>query len=146
MRLPGAGPGVLLAGLMAEPEGRQVQPDQPLLGAWSATRWQYTRAAQPEQSVDVVADLGGMVTLSLGAGTWVLTWAPAGQGSRSTGGTFEALGEVLDFQPRGSAEPFRASYRQAADTLVLRAEDARWAFSGGRGEEPAGFVAVLVRL
>lgn len=144
MRLPGAGPGVLLAGLMGEPEGRPAHGDQPLLGAWSATRWQYTSVAQPEQSVDVVADLGGVVTLSLGAGTWVLTWVPAGQSSRSTGGTFELLGEVLEFQPRGSAEPFRASYRQAADTLVLRAEDASWTFAGR--EEPAGFVAVLVRL
>jgi hypothetical protein len=43
-----------------------------LLGSWSATRWQYTSQARPDVTADVVCDLGGSVTLSLSAATYVL--------------------------------------------------------------------------
>lgn len=116
-----------------------------MLGSWSATRWQYTSASRPDRVVDVVCDLGGSVTLSLSAGTWVLTWDLGDRGSQSLGGALTLVGErlVLLAQDAGDAE--RVLYRLAERTLALSCETSSWDFDGN-GEEPAEFVAVLVRL
>jgi hypothetical protein len=148
MRLPGAGSGLLLAGLVGEAHesgGRPAAADS-LLGAWSATRWQYTSAARAARSVDVVCDLGGAVTLSLGDGTWVLTHVARGRASRSVGGTFEHREGLLELRAGAAGEAEMVSFNLAADTLTIRNENATWDFDGHGLEEPASLVAVFVRL
>jgi hypothetical protein len=120
--------------------------DPPLLGSWSATRWQYTKRDEPARSVDVVCDLGGAVTLSLSAETYVLTWTLAGEGSRSEGGTSEVLDEHLRLTAEGAGHSDTVRFRVAADTLSLSAEPSAWDFDGDGRDEAADFVAVLVRL
>jgi len=96
--------------------------------------------------VDVVCDLGGAVTLSLSAGTYVLTRDVAGRGTRSEGGACEVEGEQLRLTPEGVDRSNAVRFRIAADTLSLSADASAWDFDGDGEDEAADFVAVLVRL
>jgi hypothetical protein len=118
--------------------------DGGLTGSWAATRWHYRRIGQPEREVDVVAGLGGSVTLSLSDGTYVLTSEMAGRGRASAAGTVAVDGERLVFRPHGAGSEQVVGFRLSGQTLALSAADSAWAFE--RDEEPAEFVAVLVRL
>jgi hypothetical protein len=122
--------------------------DLALLGSWSATRWQYTARADGGRSQDVVADLGGTVTLSLSLGTYVLTWDIAGRPSASVGGAMHMAGDRLALVPPGDGarEPEALVYRFRGATLALSSRDSAWDFNGDGQDEPADFVAVLVRL
>ena len=126
----------------AEPGGS----DGALLGSWSATRWQYSSRRRPERVVDVVIDLRGTVTLSLSAGTYVLSWDLAGQGSQSLGGTYAARGHELEFVLPGGERTENVTFRIGAEELSLRGDASAWDFDGDGSEEPADFVAVFVRL
>jgi hypothetical protein len=134
-------------GLVAhEPQRAQSRPDgDSLLGAWLATRWQYTSHEEPLRSLDVVTDLGGSVTLSLSKGTYVLTYDAAGRGPRSIGGVVEVRPDALLMQAGGAGGPETIRFRLADQTLSLSSEASSWDFDGA-GEQPADFVAVLVRL
>jgi hypothetical protein len=116
----------------------------PLLGGWAAVRWEYTRA-DGSRRVDVIADLGGAVTLSLSDADYVLSCALRAEPTRSAAGALRVVGdEWIDFSPR-TGNPERVEFRRAAGTLVLRSDASAWDFTGA-GEEPASFTAVLVRL
>lgn len=119
--------------------------DDELLGSWSATRWQYTSSSRPDRVVDLVCDLGGSVTLSLSAETWVLTWDVGGRGGQSIGGALTMQGDRLLLLAHDLSEAERIQYRLAEKTLALSSEGSAWMFDES-GEEPAEFVAVLVRL
>jgi hypothetical protein len=119
--------------------------DHPVFGSWSATRWQYVSRERPERVVDVVTGLGGSVTLSLSGDTYVLTWEIAGQPSHSVGGTLGVHGDRLELLPRDAGAVDTVAFHAAGDTLSLSSSASAWEFDGG-GEEPADFVAVLVRL
>jgi len=114
-----------------------------LLGSWSATRWQY--ASRAGRTVDVVCDLGGTVTLSLSAESYVLTWSVPEQGSRSIGGALALVDDRLDLRAQGGEQVESVIYRLAAETLALSSDASQWDFDGN-GDEAAAFVAVLVRL
>jgi len=124
--------------------GDRPPPTHPLHGSWSATRWQYTSRERPERVVDVVAGLGGTVTLSLSEGTYVLTWAIPGHGDASVGGTLTIDGARLVLDAAGTPAGSLLFHVSAA-TLALSSETSAWDFDGS-GEEAAAFVAVLVRL
>ena len=130
----------------APPRPLSGAEDGPLFGSWSATRWQYTRRTEAPQSVDVVCDLGGTVTLSLSAGTYVLTYDVAGRGNRSEGGSCAVVDDRLHLTPQGIDVADVVRFRIAAETLSLSAETSAWDFAGAGEEEVADFVAVLVRL
>jgi len=123
---------------------REDQASHPVHGSWSATRWQYTSRADADRVVDVVAGLGGSVTLSLSDGTWVLTWAVPGRGNGTVGGSLAVGRARLDLLRAGPGPPESLEFHQAPDTLALSSDASHWDF--GEGEEPADFVAVLVRL
>ena len=115
-----------------------------LLGSWAAVRWEYT-CRDGARRVDVVVDLGGTVTLSITADSYVLSWVHGSDGAQSTGGTISVIGDDhIDFRPR-SGDPERVDFRRATGTLVLRSDSSSWDFDG-RGEEAAAFSAVMVRL
>jgi len=140
MRLPSSRDGRNAAGSHAGHGG----DDAPLTGSWAAVRWEYAR---PDGSVrvDVIADRGDAVTLSISAGDYVLSHAPREEGARSAAGALRAReGSCLEFAPRvGEAE--RVEFRLVDGTLVLRSESSAWDFSGA-GAERASFTAVLVPL
>ena len=116
----------------------------PLVGSWAAVRWGYV-SVSGQRSIDVVGDLGGTVTLSLAAGTYVLSWDDRNGGPRSAEGTYAVTDdEWLAFRPT-EGENERVGFRRAAGTVVLRSETSAFAFDGQQ-EEPAVFTAVLVRL
>lgn len=121
-------------------------PEEPLLGSWSATRWQYTRRDGRPLALDVVCDLGGSVTLSLSARSYVLTWDVRGRGKLSIGGTFRVRDDQLELFPLGSERGEVIRFRVNAETLSLSAEDSGWDFEGQGHEAAAEFVAVFVRL
>ncbi len=107
-------------------------------------RWEYGRH-DGSRRVDIVGDLGGTVTISIGDGTYVLSHQLAGGETRSASGTLAETGqEWIDFHPAEGA-PERVGFRRAAGTLALRSEHSSWDFTGG-GEESAEFTAVLVRI
>jgi hypothetical protein len=115
-------------------------------GSWSATRWQYTSRADPARTVDVVCDLGGVVTLSLSEGTYVLTCDVAGRRNQSVGGVFTMSGDDIHLRASGASDPERVRFRIAAETLALSADESRWDFDGDGRDEPASLIAVFVRL
>jgi hypothetical protein len=123
--------------------------DGALLGSWSATRWQYRSRAHPESVVDVVCSLGGSVTLSLSAESYVLTWS-SGAGlphdNRSVGGALVVEGDRLSLRPPDALEPDAVTYRLSGETLALSSDASEWDFDGEGKVEAAEFVAVLVRL
>ena len=121
-------------------------PEGGLLGSWSATRWHYTSRDLPGRAIDVVCDLRGTVTLSLSAGTYVLTWDVPGRGGQSIGGAWLVRDDDVEFSPAGSASLESVAFHLGTDELSLRTDDSAWDFSGDGVEEPAGFVAVFVRL
>jgi hypothetical protein len=115
-----------------------------LIGSWAATRWQYHGRGESAPMVDLVCDLGGSVTLSITAGTFILTRSEPGSAPQSTGGAIEVDDATLALRADdGEAEVFR--YQVTDDTLTLSSEAAAWRFYGN-DEQPADFVAVLVRL
>ena len=124
--------------------------DLAILGGWSATRWQYTAAADPKRSVDVVCDLGGSVALSFSGTSFILAYDIPGRGSHSMAGTFRVEGGDLLLTPQGAEPPppppERVRFRQSGRTLSLQGIDSEWAFGGNTSPEDAEFVAVLVRL
>jgi hypothetical protein len=128
----------------APPRGGAVS--HPVFGGWSATRWQYTSVASPERVADVVCDLGGSVTLSLTATTFILATDVAGRGIHSVSGACEVRGDELLLRPEGSDGPERVRFRQNGDTLSLQSDVSGWDFDGNGEDQAAAFVAVLVRL
>lgn len=118
----------------------------PLVGGWSATRWQYTSRDAPRRTVDLVCDLGGSVTLGLTATAFILAWDIAGRGRRSLGGAWVARDDELRLRPEGTLEADAVRFRLSGETLSLHADDSAWDFDGDGRESSAGFVAVLVRL
>ena len=148
MRLPGFHASQLVAGDdgSLQPQLAVSVPEEPLLGSWSATRWQYTRREGRPLALDVVCDLGGSITLSLSAGSYVLTWDVQGRGKLSIGGTFRVRGDQLELFPLGSERGEAVRFRVNAETLSLSAEDSAWDFEGQGRETGVEFVAVFVRL
>lgn len=118
----------------------------PLFGGWSATRWQYTSLAAPERMADIVADLGGSVTLSLTATAFILAFDVNGRGKHSVSGACEVHGDEMLLRPEGAGGAHRLRYRQSGDTLSLESDASGWDFDGIGQDQDAAFVAVLVRL
>lgn len=118
----------------------------PLRGSWSATRWQYGKRGDPAESVDVVCDLGGSVTLSLSDGAYVLTWDRGDRNGVSVGGAFDVQGDTLELRPQGANEAESVRFLLGQETLTLRSESSGWDFDGDGQEAVAEFVAVFVRL
>ena len=117
-----------------------------LLGTWSATRWQYVSRDEPSRSLDVVCDARGAVTLSLSAGTYVVTHDIAGDGTQTQGGMCEMIDGRLQLTADGADRADVVRYRVSGETLSLRCDESAWDFNGDGREEAAAFVAVLVRL
>ena len=118
----------------------------PVFGGWSATRWQYTSLAAPERVADVVADLGGSVTLSLTATAFILAFDVDGRGKHSVSGACAVHGDELLLRPEGAAAAHRLRFRHSGDTLSLQSDASGWDFDGMGQDQEAAFVAVLVRL
>jgi hypothetical protein len=126
--------------------GNEGGASHPLFGGWSATRWQYTSAEDPGQTVDVVCDLGGSISLSLTETAFILTCDVAGLGHRSLGGTCVVRGDELLLSAEGTAGFDAVRFRQIGETLSLRSDASGWDFEGKGHDRAASFVAVLVRL
>ena len=123
---------------------KSPEPDNPLLGGWSATRWQYTNSGG--RSLDVVCDLGGSVSLSLSATAFILAYDLAGRPGPGVSGTFRVRGDELLLAPHGAAGPESVRFQQSGPTLSLYSNASGWDFDGDGKDEAAEFVAVLVRL
>jgi hypothetical protein len=132
--------------VVGRPDGGSTAGVNPLFGSWSATRWQYTSREEPARVVDLVADRGGVVTLSLTDETYVLTHDVADRGHHSVGGTVAINGEMLQLRAQGGDGMEAVRFRVAGDTLALTAADSGWDFDGDGQEEAASMVAVFVRL
>lgn len=128
------------------PAGERPAAHSGLLGTWSATRWQYVSRVHPSRAMDVVCDARGAVTLSLSAGTYVVTHDVAGDGTQTQGGTFEVIDDRLWLAPEGAHNADVVRFRLSADTLTLKSDESAWDFNGDGESESASFVAVLVRL
>ncbi len=120
--------------------------DHALQGSWSATRWQHTSLLDQRRSLDVVCDLGGSVTLSLGDEAWVLTCNWGKRGVQHEGGRFRLSGECLELMGDSALAAECLRWRLVEDTLTLNAEPSRCDFDGNGVSEPSLLVAVLVRL
>jgi hypothetical protein len=116
-----------------------------LIGSWAATRWQYHGRGEFAPMVDLVCDLGASVTLSITAGTFILTRSEPGRDPQSTGGAIAVDDATLTLRAADGREGEVFRYQVTDDTLTLSSEAAAWRFYGD-DEQPADFVAVLVRL
>jgi hypothetical protein len=125
--------------------GDRLAPTHPVHGSWAATRWQYASRAHPERVVDVVTGLGGSVTLGVSDSAYVLSWSVPGHGAGNVGGTIAIRGAHLELLAAGAASPESLLVHLSGETLALSSDASAWDFDGN-GEEPADFVAVLVRL
>ena len=147
MRLPRVGPSLLpgraTAADGAPPGGAAVHP---LVGGWSATRWQYSSTAEPVRTVDVVTDLRGSITLSLAAAAYILAFDVAGLRKHTVWGACEVRGAELLLSADGAGVVERLAVHQTGDTLSLRSDASAWDFDGQGRDQEATFVAVLVRL
>jgi hypothetical protein len=146
MRLPRSSATIPPGHGTAAPPPHSGSPGDPLFGGWSATRWQYASEADPGRVVDVVAALGGSVTLSLTATAFILAADVPGRGNHSVSGACEVHGDELVLVPDGGDGAERVRFRQAGDTLSLRSAASGWDFDGNGEDQKATFVAVLVRL
>lgn len=95
--------------------------------------------------MDVITGLGGSVTLSVSDSAYVLSWSVPGQGGGNIGGTIAIEPARLALLAAGAAEAESLRFHLAGETLGLSSDASAWDFEG-EGEEPADFVAVLVRL
>jgi hypothetical protein len=141
MRLP---PPAIVDHAADLPAGAFGASADPLHGSWAAVRWEY-ESRDGARSVDLIAEVGAAVTLSMSAGDYVLSYARRTEPGRTTAGALRVVDDAwIEFSPRiGATE--RVSFRRSAGTLVLRNEASGWDFTGA-GEESASFHAVLVRL
>lgn len=137
---PGAG------GAGAAGGGQPGAEADALHGSWAATRWHYTSRDSPARTVDVITDLGGSVTLSLSAGTFILAWEIPGIGGQSIGGRWALRGGALEYSWPGVEGTESVGVRLGWHELALSTERSGWDFDGDGEDEPAGFVGVFVRL
>jgi hypothetical protein len=137
MRLPRLDSGAL------PPPAAGVATPGSLLGSWSATRWEYQ--SPDGRRVDLVAELGGVVTAGFSADAWVLTFTIPGRGVRSTGGTLGGEASALVLRAEGS-EPVLLRVHLSGDTLTWNDDHSGWDFDGDGVDEPASLIAVFVRL
>lgn len=120
--------------------------DGALEGSWAAVRWHYASLGEPGRTVDVVSDLSGSVTLSVSGSRYVITWdAPPGGRSSADGRISRAADGALAFEPTDGPGAEQIAWRFTDATLAMSSDRSAWDFDG-RGEEPAAFTAVLVRL
>jgi hypothetical protein len=122
-----------------------LPPTHPVHGSWAATRWQYASRAHPERVVDVITGLGGSVTLGVSDSAYVLSWTVPGRGEGNVGGTIAIEASRLEMLAAGAAQPESLRFHLASETLALSSDESAWDFGDGT-DEPADFVAVLVRL
>jgi hypothetical protein len=125
--------------------GDRLPATHPVHGSWAATRWQYASRAHPGRVVDVVTGLGGSVTLGVSDSAYVLSWSVPKHGDGNVGGTIAIREERLELLAAGAASPESLLVHLSGETLALSSDASAWDFDG-TGEEPADFVAVLVRL
>ena len=145
MRLPPSTARAAESGAPTDPAAdAQSHAEGTLLGGWSATRWQYTGPSG--RSVDVVCDLGGSVSLSLSSTAFILAYTIAGQANPGVSGTFVVSDDELIMTRPGVSESEAVRFRLAERTLSLYSDSSGWDFDGNGADEPAEFVAVLVRL
>jgi hypothetical protein len=148
MRLPFSSNAVLqhLVKANAPAAPAPIAPADGLIGLWSATRWQYIALGNPSKSVDLVSELGGMVAVSLSLGAFILV-ADVGDLVHDTViGTFTVADGEIRFTEQGGTEPVVVRFYRMEKTLALQSVESAWDFDGDGIDEPAEFVAVLVRL
>lgn len=116
-----------------------------LVGAWSATRWEYTSRDDTARRTDVVCDLDGTITLSLSDSAWILVAVVPGLGSHTIGGTYDMRGESIELAAAVGGVEQVVRFRVSGELLSLRSEASAWTFGGGH-DEPASLIAVFVRL
>jgi hypothetical protein len=127
-------------------DGTPAASPTPLDGSWGATRWEYRSLARADSVLDLVCDRKATVTLSLSDDRYILTWSLADGEAQSLAGRYAVRDGEIEFQHGEPGTTERVSFRFGARELSLSSEGSGWDFSGDGGEEPAGFVAVLVRL
>ena len=120
--------------------------DHPLRGSWSATRWQHSSLRDPGRSLDVVCDLGGSVTLSIGEEAFVLTTTGAQRGAVNMDGAFRMRGDTLELHAHEGGASWRVRWHLVEHTLTLSSDESRCDFEGDGSAEPAALVSVFVRL
>src|SRR4029077_8176300 len=104
------------------------------------TRWHYTSRGSPTRTVDVICELGGMITLSLSQGTYILAWEIPGRGGQTAGGGWTLRGGELEYTWPGMDGVESLSARIGPQELTLSTESSAWDFDGDGVDRPAGFV------
>lgn len=134
-----------------------------LAGAWTASMFQYTDQANPSFSVDVVGDLSGSVSLTVGEDgsfTGTLEIGLLETGPVPMAGTFSISGDTLSIDFTGQASmaglvsDIDAEFTLNGDNLTLMNDDVSWDFPDlfeqqyqieVRGEVPAELEVHLSR-
>ncbi len=116
--------------------------DRDLVGVWGALRFEYTSAAQPPLSRDIVQDDGASYTIDFTLEGTYTTRLSEQSGTTRDAGTFDIRGSTLVLV---SNDGPRVEYEQSLENgfMTLRRQDAAFDFDSDGTPEPA---SLFIRL
>ena len=134
-------PAIMAAALLAvggcgSPSGATLPGEDTLTGTWIATSAIYVSVADPNKSVDLVAQ-GSTVTLVMGDPAFNLSIQTPGQNPIVYVGTWAQTYNGLEFTPQGATSPWVFSAALGYQTLSLGGAHVTHDF--GSGPEDAIF-------
>jgi hypothetical protein len=127
---------LLAAGGCGSPGGATIPDDDTITGTWIATRATYVSVADPNKSVDLVAQ-GSTVTLVMGESAFNLSIQTPGQNPTVYIGTWTQTFDGLELTPQGATSPWVFSAALGYQTLSLGGAHVTHDF--GSGPEDAIF-------
>jgi hypothetical protein len=116
------------------------------VGTWDATSLEYTNAADPNQTVDVI-DLGATFVITMEAdGTFSATITIPGEVPEPMTGTWSVnLGDDFTIRETGVPGEMQFDYSLSGNTLTIIGGDTHFDFGDDDIEESAILDAVLVK-
>ena len=113
------------------------------LGTWSATQMEFTRTANPAETVEIIGD-GATFKITFAAdSTWQAVLTAPGMQPDTSSGTWAASIDVLTIVTTGMSGEQQFDYVLSGTTLTLSGANTDWDF--GSGDEAATLSITLTK-
>jgi hypothetical protein len=114
------------------------------VGTWRATKMEFVRVANPSETVDLIADLGGSFTITFSAdSTWEAIQTVPSVAPDTVDGHWSVSLDVLTLTQTGQSGNRQFTFVLSGDTITLTGGDVEWDF--GSGDEAATLSITLTK-
>jgi hypothetical protein len=113
------------------------------VGTWSATQMEFTRSANPTETVEIIGE-GATFRITFKAdSTWTAVLTAPGMSPDTSSGTWSASIDVLTIATTGMSGEQQFQFSLSGNTLTLSGANAEWDF--GSGDEAATLSITLTK-